>query len=211
VSVRRRFLVLASAIGIAFVACLLLVERMTRLPADGRSAAAPRSAAPLRPPPATSAPPAQARPEPLGTTAAPPAPASARAGAPERAPAPVSAVGGGPRLEFSFRLDPRLTSGVHLGNRWVSPRTYTRTGDSKSVTVEARARVVGAPPQRRHVAWAASEPDMVEVSPELGDEVKLTVWRPGESRVLVSAGGASGTLIVRAAEVQGALRVDVLR
>jgi hypothetical protein len=52
---------------------------------------------------------------------------------------------------------------------------------------------------------------MVEVSPERGAEVRLTVWRPGESRVTVRAGGASGTLTVRAAEVQGSLRVDVVR
>jgi hypothetical protein len=102
---------------------------------------------------------------------------------------------------------------VHLGDRWVSPRTYTRTGDSRRVTVEARARVVGGAPQRSRadVAWAASEPDMVEVSPERGDEVELTVWRPGESRVTVSAGGASGTLTVRATEAGGSLRVDILR
>jgi hypothetical protein len=100
-----------------------------------------------------------------------------------------------------------------MGNRWVSPRTYTRTGDSKSVTVEARARVVGDHGKRppTSVAWAADEPDMVEVSPERGAEVRLTVWRPGESRVSVRAGGASGTLTVRAAEVQGSLRVDVVR
>jgi hypothetical protein len=215
VIVRRRFLALVAAIGLACVGSLVLIERATRPAAGGSSVSTQRPAAPLGPPAGASPSPSRVRREPAGTTPSAPGPVAARAepSARARGPAPVAVAGGGPRVEFSFKLDPRLTSGVHMGTRWVSPRTYTRTGHSKTVTVEARARVVGGAPPRSpaKVAWAASEPDMVEVSPERGQEVKLTIWRPGESRVTVDAGAASGTLTVRAAEVRGSLRVDIVR
>jgi hypothetical protein len=100
-----------------------------------------------------------------------------------------------------------------MGARWVSPPTYTRTGDPKNVTVEARARLVGggSGTPRPRTAWRPSEPDMVEISPEEGDQVRITVWRPGESRVRVDAGSATRTLTIRAAEVRGGLRVDIER
>jgi hypothetical protein len=201
VTVRRRFLALVATMGLAFLASVLLIERWTRPAARGS--------------PAASIPPPQVHRVPAAATVAP-EPAAARAvpSARARRPAPPPVpVGAGPRVEFSFKLDPRLTSGLHMGNRWVSPRTYTRTGDAKNVTVEARARVVDARSKASpaKVAWAASEPDMVEVSPEHGDEVELTVWRAGESKVTVRGGGASGTLTVRASEARGALRVEIVR
>jgi hypothetical protein len=211
----RRLLVLAAAIGLAFVASLALIERATRPAVPGAPPATQGPAAPLGSSPAAPPAPPHVRRELAGTIPAPPEPLADRVARPRhaRGAAPVPAPRGVPRVEFSFRLDPRLTGGLHMGNRWVSPRTYTRTGDSKTVSVEARARVVGGPPQRSraNVAWAASEPDMVEVTPRQGDEVELTVWRPGESRVTASAGGASGRLTIRAAEVGGALRVDIVR
>jgi hypothetical protein len=213
VIVLRRFLALVAAIGLAFVVSLVLIDRVTRPAAGGPPAATQGPAAPRAPPSAST--PAQARREPVATPSPSPEPVVARAAPPERqrGPAPAPAAGAGPRVEFSFKLDPRLTSGVHMGTRWVSPRTYTRTGDARTVTVEARARVVGGAPQpsRNAVGWAASEPDMVEISPEQGEEVRLTVWRSGESSVTAHAGGASGTLTIRAAEVGGLLRVDVVR
>jgi hypothetical protein len=216
VIVRRRFLALLAAIAFLFLASIAIIDRVTRPAAGGP---APRNAEPPAPvarPAEAPAPPAPQGAPRTPATAPRPEPVVARAVQSERraegatVPAPVP---GAARVDVSFKLDPRLTKGLHTGDRWVSPRTYRRTGDLKSVTVDARARVVGGGTKQAHAttAWSASEPDMVEISPEEGEQVRITVWRPGESRVTVNAGSASGTLTVRAAEVQGALRVDIVR
>jgi hypothetical protein len=205
----RRFLVLAGAIGLAFLGSIALIDRATRPAAGGSSAPPERAPAPLPPPRAHAAarPPVAAAPSPQEPVVSRPA---ERGGVSPPPPAPVP---GAARVDVSFKLDRRLTSGLHMGDRWVSPRTYTSTGERGRVGVEARARVVGGGAGRpiARTAWTASEPDMVEVSPGEGDEVRITVWRPGESRLTVTAGAASGTLTVRAAEVRGALRVDIVR
>jgi hypothetical protein len=213
----RRFGAWGAVIGLALLACAALVERMTR-PASGGAARAParvaRTAAPAAPPapvPVARAPlaPVAAPPPEAASFAAPTAPSAAPAATP--AP-PARESPGAAGVDFSFQLDPRLTGGLHMGRRWVSPRTYSRTGDRGGVVVEAKAKLAGRGAGGARVAWAASEPDMVDVSPREGDEVRLTVIRPGESTVTARAGGASGTLIIRAVEVRGgALRVDIAR
>jgi hypothetical protein len=216
---RRRGLALLAAIAVFSVASVSIVERATRH-------AAPRSPPAAAPPPALeptarvlASPRASAVAPPLGAPPVQPAPPPeslvARASVPERARAAAALPppAGAARVDVSFRLDPRLTSGLHMGTRWVSPPTYTRTGDGKTVTVEARARVVGgtAPRSGAKPTWHASQPDMVEISAERGDRVTLTVWRPGESTVTVAGGAATRALTVRAAEVDGALHVDIVR
>lgn len=115
------------------------------------------------------------------------------------------------RLDLSFKLDPRVTKGLHMGERWVSPQTYTSTGPQERVSVHARAQLV-----REHsrlpaapTAWSASAPDMVEVSPPHGEQVQITVRRVGESHVTVSSGGTSRTLLVKASRLSGGLRLDI--
>jgi hypothetical protein len=216
----RRFLALVAAIGLFGLASIALIDWMTR-PTLGSSPPAARASAPVSPPPpASSMPPEPALDAPAAPKASPQEPVAARAAPPEPvrkpAPPPQDRRASDPRaarVDVSFKLDPRLTGGLHMGTRWVSPRTYTRSGDLKNVVVEARARVVNGDPQRPHArtAWMASEPDMVEVSPEEGAEVRITVWRPGESKLIVAAGSVSETLTVKAAEVGGALRVDIAR
>lgn len=94
-----------------------------------------------------------------------------------------------------------------MGDRWVSPPTYTSTGGPERVSVDARARPVGG--AAALPAWTASEPDMVEVSPRAGEQVRITVHRAGVSSVTVSSGGASRTLLVEASELSGGLRLDL--
>jgi hypothetical protein len=198
------------AIGLLSLGAMVLADRLTTRsssPETSASGSTPPAASvvdqgiaiarpPATPPPAT-VPPATAPP------AMPPRPIAR--------PLPRPGVGGGgpTTIALEFRLDPALTKSLQMGDRWISPPTYTRMGGLKGVTVEARARKLGAKPPRGKPTWTTTEPDMVEVSPDEGDEVKITVWREGESQLTVNSGGASKTLLVKATPVGGALRVDI--
>lgn len=132
----------------------------------------------------------------------------AETASPARSPAGAPGVA---RIDLAFKLDPRVTRSLHMGDRWVSPPSYTSTGPLDRVSVDARARVVGGSPgtARPLPIWIASEPDMVEVSPEEAEQVRITVWRTGQSSLTVESGGVARTLKIRAAQVSGALRVDI--
>lgn len=215
----RPFVIVAlSVIGVAFVGSVLVVERATE--AEAEPASRPDAYAKALPPRDTRAAPpviAVAPPIPVEEPVAaspPPTPRPVATAAPPervRARAPVPQPPRESQLELSFRLDPRLTRSLHMGDRWVAPPTYSIVGDAKSAIVEARARLTGgASPAPPAPAWTASQPDMVEVSPERGDRVKITVWRAGESRLTVESGGLSRTVVVHAtAATGGALRVSI--
>ena len=113
------------------------------------------------------------------------------------------------RITFSFKLDPRVLGPTYGGERWVSPKTFT--GATAQDTVEARAVVVDARGRRIDAspAWTPSDPEMMTVSPDRGEQVRITVKRRGEGSVTVASGGASRTLIVKAVDTDGSLRVDV--
>jgi FKBP-type peptidyl-prolyl cis-trans isomerase FklB len=71
-------------------------------------------------------------------------------------------------IKMSFKLDPRLTRGRYMGDRWVSPPTYTGVRqEGKEYAVEARAEGLDAKgrPMRISPEWIPSDPGMVTVSP----------------------------------------------
>jgi FKBP-type peptidyl-prolyl cis-trans isomerase len=131
------------------------------------------------------------------------------AGGPRDEPvaAPVSALAG---INVSLKLDPRLTRGLYMGDRWVS-LPYTQVGEGKEVTVEARAegvddkgKPVGVSPE-----WTPADPAMVTVAPGEGKQVKITALRPGESSLRVSSQGVSRELAVHAAYKGEVLQVEI--
>lgn len=203
---RRTFIVGVVVIGLVLLAAIALVARLTRSAGGGapdphQPAAVPSSPlADATPPVPLAAPPAVMTPPTKPVGALPPEP-----GRPWREKARGPA-----RFDFSFKLDPRLTRGVHMGDLWVSPPTYTRTGAGAGVIVEARARVIGGSDDLIP-AWTASQPDMVEVQPPEGAQVNITVLRAGESRLTVESAGVSRTLTVKAAQLAGGLRVDIVQ
>ena len=125
-----------------------------------------------------------------------------------KAPAGPTAAGRG-GITLSFRLDPRLTKGLYMGDRWVSPPTYqTALG-----TVEARAHFLDTRGRRADISgtWMPAAPDMVSVSPNRGHEVKITVHREGQSSLKVDYGDFSKTLTVKAVRQGGVWRVDIVQ
>lgn len=133
-----------------------------------------------------------------------------RAAARASAGPPATSVAG---LSVFFKMDPLLASGTYGDrDRWVSPPTYTRVGDEKSCVIEARAQATGADRQRMAVSprWAASDPNMVDVTPsEGGGAVRITVKRAGTSIIHVSSGTLSKELAVKAEVRNRVLQVEI--
>lgn len=131
------------------------------------------------------------------------APARQRARAAQ--PIPLTGIGA------SFRLDPRLTRSLYLGDRWVSPKTYSRVQDGKTLVVEARA--VGHKPRGRPVpvpaTWTSDRPEVLSVAPPRGPEVVLTAHRLGRARLVLAFGPYSKAFAVEVVRQGGALRVDI--
>ena len=106
-----------------------------------------------------------------------------------------------------FKMDPRLTN-AYGGDRWVSPATYTRVGTASSATIEARAQARGADPQAS-LQWTPSDPGMVQVSPDKGGAVTITVKRAGTSVMHVTSGELTKELRVTAEMRDNALQVAI--
>jgi FKBP-type peptidyl-prolyl cis-trans isomerase FklB len=112
-------------------------------------------------------------------------------------------------IHVSFKLDPRLTTGVYGGERWISGPTYT--GATAQDTVEAKAQ--GADAKGRLIPitpeWIPADPEMATVSPSRGEAVKIIVKRPGESRLKVTAQGISTELSIKAEQVNDFLQLEI--
>lgn len=113
-------------------------------------------------------------------------------------------------IDVSFKLDPRITKGLYMGDRWVPP-PYTQGGDDKQVTVEARAhgrdssgKSLNASPK-----WVLAHADIATVTPGEGSQVTITVQRPGETTLRVTADGVSKELGIKAEKQGAALRVVI--
>lgn len=114
-------------------------------------------------------------------------------------------------ISVYFKLDPRLTQGLYMGDRWVSPPTYSRVGEGMTVTVDASAR--GIDGRGRSVEfrpeWRAENPAMVTVTPSQGNEVKITVLRPGQSNLLVTFQDISRKLAINATNRDKVIVVEI--
>jgi len=114
-------------------------------------------------------------------------------------------------IKVEFKLDPRISQSHYMGDRWVSPRTYTRVEPGTSVTIEGRAFLHEASGARTNMIpeWTTSDPLMVTIEVRQGNEVALTVNRTGESRLQVSSQGETKWLLVKATYDGAAIRVDI--
>ena len=115
-------------------------------------------------------------------------------------------------FQVSFKMDPRLTQGMYMGERWVSPPTYTRVQEGKKpLTVEARAEGFDAEgnPVKVSPTWKPDKTDMVQVSPAQGGEVKLTILKEGQSNLTVTYEGVSRQLSIKAVYQDNAMQVKI--
>lgn len=114
-------------------------------------------------------------------------------------------------ITIAFKLDPRLTRGLHMGTRWVSPARYVVSQSGPLVTLQARTQSADAGEDVAGAAWLASQPDMVALSPDHGREVEITVLREGQSELVVTRGDAVTKLAIKAAREAGIWRVELSR
>lgn len=124
----------------------------------------------------------------------------------------LQAAGAPTGIAVSFKLDPQLTKGLYMGDRWVSPPTFTsRAPKGKEITVEARAEGRDAKGRTMKIKpeWTPSEPGMVAVTPGEGSDVKIAVKHAGQSTLKVAAPGVSKELSIKATEEGNAIRVEI--
>jgi len=115
-------------------------------------------------------------------------------------------------IAVSFKMDPRITRGMYMGDRWISPPTYTSTfQEGKETTVEARVHGVDAKKNKMKIKpkWTPSDPEMVTVTPGEGSDVKIAVKRAGKSTLNVAAPGVSKEFSIKATEEGDAIRVEI--
>jgi hypothetical protein len=113
-------------------------------------------------------------------------------------------------IDVSFKLDPRISKGLYMGDRWVAP-PYTQGGDEKQVTVEARAQGLdrNGKSVNTRLRWVPADPEIAAVTPGEGGQVTITVQRPGETSLRVTSDGVSKELAIKAEKVGAALRVTI--
>lgn len=116
-------------------------------------------------------------------------------------------------IQVYFKLDPRLTRGLYMGDRWVSPPIYTRLGEGKELVVEARAHGLGPGGETMKVSpeWIPADPGMVAVSPPRGNLVKITVRRPGRSSLKITSAGISREVTIKASHKEDIMQVDIFQ
>jgi hypothetical protein len=112
-------------------------------------------------------------------------------------------------INVVFKLDPRLTRGMYMGDRWVSTSSGVQQG---KYTAEARVQGVDANGRPVEIGpkWTPADPEMVTVSPGQEGTVEITVTRPGQSSLRVSSEGVTRTLSIKAEVYRDKyLKVDI--
>lgn len=104
-------------------------------------------------------------------------------------------------LSILYKLDPRLSGGVHMGERWVSPRLYDIVSGDHTYTIEVMVEAVDSNGARTVVDadWSSSDTDVATVTPRKGDGVAIHVRGQGAARLEVSAGGLYQVIYLNAA------------
>lgn len=127
------------------------------------------------------------------------------------ATAPVAAPVPAPKLVVAFRLDPELTRGMFMGDRWVTPPTYFFAQEGSRFVVQAKPQQIGSRGEHIDLSgdWSVGDPAMVAVTPGARGEVTLVIGKPGQTRVTVATGAGSKVLDVNARRVDDGMQVRI--
>ena len=114
-------------------------------------------------------------------------------------------------LRFSYRLDPRLTRGLYMGERWISVPTFSGIAGQTAV----KTRVEGLDAQGRPIvvqpSWTTSDASMVTVTPSEGSEVEITVKHAGLSSLQVTFGAVTTELVIHAQKEGESLKLEIAK
>jgi hypothetical protein len=111
-------------------------------------------------------------------------------------------------IKISFRQNSLKGASPENLDSWVSPPLFATTQDTfeaKAEGLSGSGKITGIVPR-----WTSADPEMVVVSPTDGNAVKISVKRPGESKVTVASRGISKELTVRAKHADGnSIQVEI--
>lgn len=115
-----------------------------------------------------------------------------------------------PKIAVAFKLDPEVTRGMFLGDRWVSPPSFFFAQQGPEYVAQAKAQYVDATGGRTDVPanWATTVPDMISVIPHDSGDATIVVHRPGEGDLTVATSNGSRRVHVKALQVGDGMQVD---
>ena len=116
-------------------------------------------------------------------------------------------------MQIAFRLDPRLTRGSYIGDRWVSPPTYIRVLQHPGQSIEARTQWLDATgrPIAIDTEWVSADPAIASVSTgDVWGEIAITIAGEGTTAIDGRAGSTSKRMVVTATKrSDGSLYVEI--
>ena len=135
--------------------------------------------------------------------------AESPAGSPAVPPGLQQAAAPAPKMVVTFRLDPAVTRGLYLGDRWVSPSTFHFAQPGTRYVVQAKLQSIDAQDDRVDLSgdWSTDDPEMIAIERHPHGEVTIVIRRAGEGRMFVSAGGVTKQLRVHARQTEDAMDV----
>jgi len=114
-------------------------------------------------------------------------------------------------IQVQLKVQNITKENFFMGDVWVAPAKFSDVQIGKQYVGYARAS--GLDPEGNKVdltpQWLPSDPAMVEIEPNPGAKVKLTVLKEGESYLTVSSGPVSKRLDIKAAQRDGAMYVEI--
>lgn len=118
-----------------------------------------------------------------------------------------------PRMVVTFRLDPAVTRGLYLGDRWVSPPTFHFAQPGSQYVFQAKLQSIDARDDRVDLSgdWSTDDPEMIAIERHDHGAVTVVVRRAGEGRLFVSAGGTRKVLQVQARQTEDAMDVRIVQ
>ena len=113
-------------------------------------------------------------------------------------------------IKISFKMNPSVTRGMYMGDRWLSP-PYYNVEEGKEISVEALAQGLDAQGKLIEISptWKAGDPAMIKISLDKGQKVTLTIIKEGKSNLRVSFGDISRELLVKAWHKDNAMHVEI--
>ena len=116
-------------------------------------------------------------------------------------------------MVVTFRLDPAVTRGLYLGDRWVSPATFHFAQPGSQYVFQAKLQSIDAHDDRVDLSgdWSTDDPEMIAIERHDHGAVTIVVRRAGVGRLFVSAGGTRKVLQVKARQTEDAMDVRIVQ
>jgi hypothetical protein len=110
-----------------------------------------------------------------------------------------------------FKIQSVTKENSYMGELWVANTQFADAqvgekyvGYARAVGLDAAGKGVDLTP-----VWQPSDPAMVQVTPNPGHIVKVTVLKAGQSELTVTAGGFSKKLLIKAAYQDKVIHVKI--